>query len=193
MEIKSVDGALMSIVGEYAKVLVNPSKAGVKKNNPDIVLTTNDSEKIKEGEGFKVFDWPGEYESKGVLVHSIAHKEGKKELRTQSLEVDGIRVCVVAPITKVPDKKHIAEFGNVDVLVVSTELKASDLMVLIEEVDPYQVVLLNNYNSGDKEWQNLQDALKEAGEEDLEAVKSVKISSKDAIDTGVLDYFLLDC
>lgn len=193
MEIKSVEGALLNIIGENSKVLVNPMQAGIEKHKPDIVITTTDEEKIHEIEGAKLFDWPGEYEAKGVLVHSIAHMDDNKEVRTLSMEIDGIRVCIVGPINKVPDKKKIAEFGNVDVLVISSELKSSDMMVLIEEVDPYQVILLNNYNSGDQEWTNLQELLKEAGEEDIEAVKKVEIKSKESIDTGNLDYFLLDC
>jgi hypothetical protein len=193
MKIKSVDGALMCIEGNDAKILINPTKDGIKKHEPQIVLTTNDSEKLKEKDGFKLFDWPGEYESKGVLVHSISHMKDKKEIRTQSMEIDGIRVCVLAEITENPSKKVIAEFGNVDVLVLSSELKASDMMVVIEEVDPYQVILLNNYNSGDPEWSNMQAAIKETGEENMEGVKTIEIKGKDYIDNGSLDYFLLDC
>ncbi len=193
MQIKSVDGALLSIEGQDAKILVNPTKEGIKKHKPQIVLTTFDEKKLEEDEGYKVFDWPGEYEAKGVLVHSIAHDTGKKEVRTQSMEVDGVRLCVVAPLKKVPDKKKIAEFGNVDVLILSSELSESDMMVLIEEVDPYKVILLNTFNSGDKEWENLQKLLKEAGEEDLEGVKSIEIKNKDALELATLDYELLDC
>lgn len=193
MHIKSVDGALMSIEGNDAKILINPNQDGIKKHNPAIVLTTNDSEKIKDSNDYKIFDWPGEYEAKGVLVHSIAHDENGKEVRTQSLEVDGVRLCIMAAVTTVPNKKKIAEFGNVDVLILSSELSDSDMMVLIEEVDPYKVILLNNYNSGDKEWENLQKLLKEAGEEELEGSKSIEIKNKEALDLGNMDYEILDC
>lgn len=193
MHIKSVDGGLLIIEGLDAKILVNPNSDSIKKYEPQIVLTTNDKEKVKEKDGYKLFDWPGEYESKGVLVHSISHDEEGKEVRTQSLEVDGVRLCIMAEITKVPTKKKIAEFGNVDVLILSSELSESDMMVLVEEVDPYKVIILNNYNSGDKEWENMQKLLKEAGEEELEGTDSIEIKSKADLDLSNLSYSILDC
>lgn len=194
MIIKSVDGALLKIEGDNAVILVDPVQEAISKNKGDIVLTSNEKlKKIKASDDFKLFDWPGEYEAKGVLVHSVAHGTGASELRSQSLEVDGVRICVMAGVKEVPNKKKIAEFGNVDVLVVSTEMKASDMMVVIEEVDPYKVVLLNKYNSGDPEWANLQELLKEIGKTDAESISELSIKSKESLGLETLDYVVIDC
>ncbi len=178
MEIKWFGNNCFSIKGADATVLIDPEKGAPKS---DIVISSSDDLKLPEAD-FS-FDWPGEYEARGVLIHVIPEMDGDKEVRMISLEVDGIRLGVVGN-TPALDDKTIEEMGEIDILMVPVTMKPKDAIKLVEEIDPKMVIPSMSNASG----ADLLGFLKEAGQSGLEATEKIKIKSKSDLDSESIVY-----
>lgn len=74
---------------------------------------------------FRLLDTPGEYEIGGVFITAIAtHGNGKKKGAAQSLntifhfDYDGLTVCHLGHLGRVPTQAQVEKLGTVDVLLV---------------------------------------------------------------------------
>lgn len=168
------------------QVLIDPNETQQQAlTEDDVVITTNFS--ISKSPA-RVFDWPGEFETKGVLIYSLATNFGSDETRILALEVEGIRICNLSEIRETLTDQQISELGNVDVLIIPLTLKTKDLVEMIEEIDP-KMVIISMIN--EPETTLLADLLKEVGQSGLEEVDKVVIKQKSDIDSDQVVYKLL--
>lgn len=178
MEIKWFGNNCFFIKGSDASVLIDPVKGAPKS---DIVISTEDSYELPEAD-FS-FDWPGEYEARGVLIHAIPEMDGDNEIRMISLEVDGVRIGVLGN-TQTVEEDTVAELGDIDILAVPVTMKPKDAIKLVEEIDPRMVIP----SMADAEKADLPGFLKEAGQSGLEPSEKVKIKSKSDLDSESIVY-----
>ena len=107
------------------------------------------------GKDVKVFDWPGEYESKGIIVQGIAaydrpmEKEGERNKEAQrviiySIKIDGFSVCHLSNIGHRLTPEMLEVIGNVDILLIPIGgadcLDAKKAHEVVEQIDPRVVI-----------------------------------------------------
>jgi hypothetical protein len=168
------------------KVVIDPIDNLVSDlTTDDVVLTTKGTVESFSG---KVYDWPGEFETKGVLVHSVAVSLGKDEERILSFELEGIRIANLAEISEELNEEQVSQLGNVDVLILPMTLKPKKCVEMIEEIDPRMVIV----SMQDSENANLlADFLKEVGQTGLEEEEKVIIKSRSSLDSENAVYKML--
>lgn len=169
------------------KVVLDPNENTQKDLVTDDVVITTGSDKIKGFKG-KVYDWPGEYETKGVLVYSIPTEYGANEKRVLSFELEGIRICNLGQLKKPITNDQIGELGNVDILIVPLTLKTKDIVEMVEEIDPKMVILSM---IGEPETTLVADVLKEVGQEGLAEEDRIVVKTKSDLDSDNIVYKLL--
>ena len=208
MEIQWHGRTCVSIKGKSGTVLVDPydpKKAGLQlpKIQVDFVLSNDDDENLSSAhfaKDIKRFDWPGEYESKGILVQNMLafdrplgkDEDGNKKdtdanpVMIYSLLVDGIRVCHLGNIGHKLTPELLEQIGDVDVLLVPVggTLGVEKAHEVIEQIEPRLVIPIN-YEDPTK-------FLNEVGVKDIEAQKSVKIPARTALPTDKMDVNLLE-
>ncbi|MCK5471710.1 MBL fold metallo-hydrolase [Candidatus Gracilibacteria bacterium] len=123
-----------------------------KIGDAEIVITSTEDEKIKAGGGQTIFDWPGEYESKGVSVQLIpAGKE--KPSRIAKIIIDGIAVVHLNGVEEALTEKEEEKIGNVDILLVSVGKNAAldekQIKNTIEALEP-KIVIPMNFAAGEE-------------------------------------------
>jgi L-ascorbate metabolism protein UlaG (beta-lactamase superfamily) len=102
----------------------------------------------------KVFDWPGEFESGGVLMSAVeaphygegADDEAKKRGKTLMFhfEVDGIKICHVGDLGQKLTDEMIEKLGDVDILMVPVggnfTIDHKVAHSVIEQIEPRVVI-----------------------------------------------------
>jgi hypothetical protein len=186
MEIRWYGKNAFAIKEGKLRVVIDPYENLAKElTEDDVVLTTKGSVENYSG---KVYDWPGEFETKGVLVHSIAVSLGKDEERVLSFEVEGIRIANLSGIIEELSDDMISELGNVDILILPMTLKAKQCVEMVEEIDPRMVIV----SMQDSENANLLgDFLKEVGQTELQEEDKVVIKSRNSLDGENATYKVL--
>jgi len=126
-----------------------------KIDNAEIVITSTEDEKIKAGGNQTVFDWPGEYESKGVSVQLIpAGKE--KPSRIAKIIIDGISILHLDGVGEELTEKEEEKIGNVDVLLISVGKNAAldekQIKNTIEAIEPKIVIPMSFATGEEKEF-----------------------------------------
>jgi L-ascorbate metabolism protein UlaG (beta-lactamase superfamily) len=136
----------------------------------------------------KVIDGPGEYEIKGTFVIGIpTHYEGSSKqpgLRNTVylIDLDGVTVCHLGDVRRVPTQAQIEELGEVDVLLVpvggGSTLGASKASEVISLLEP-KVVIPMHYKTDLLKGLKLQPVsqfLKEMGLKEVAAQDRVNIT-----------------
>ena len=112
----------------------------------EIVVTATDEEKIKVSDSQTVFDWPGEYEARGVSVALIPVGK-EKDSRVAKVIVDGIAVVHLDGVTEALTEAEEEQIGHTDVLLVSVgkdaTLDEKQIKNTIEALEPKLVVPMN--------------------------------------------------
>lgn len=170
--------------GENSVLEIDPLE-NLASEKPDVVILSHEYKKSPLGKierGLtRVYDWPGEYEVKGVIVKSIPIYEDGKELHKILVwQVDGISFCHVGPLSSKITDEVLEQIGNVDILMVpvggNDVLDGKRAHEVVEKIDPRIVVPM--YHSDNGEEDGLEDAakfLKEVGKANLEAEKKLKM------------------
>jgi len=126
-----------------------------KIGDAEIVITMTADEKINVAKEQKVFDWPGEYESRGVSVALIPVGENEPS-RVAKIIVDEIAVVHLDGVREPLTEKEEAKIGNVDVLLVSVGANAAldekQIKNTIEALEPKIVVPMNFENGEETEF-----------------------------------------
>lgn len=126
--------------------------AADKIGDAEIVITASADEKIKASGTQKVFDWPGEYESRGVSVALIPVGK-EKPSRIAKIIVDEIAVVHLDGVTEVLTEKEEEKIGKVDVLLLSigknSALDEKQIQNTIEALEP-RIVIPMNFESGEE-------------------------------------------
>ncbi|MCF7856783.1 MBL fold metallo-hydrolase [Candidatus Gracilibacteria bacterium] len=148
MQISYSGGLGFTLKGADAAVAL----ATEKTDNADIIITSTEDEKIKAGSNQTVFDWPGEYESKGVSVGLIPVGENKPS-RVAKIIIDEIAIVHLDGVTEPLTEKEEERIGHVDVLLVSigksAALDEKQIKNTIEALEP-KIVVPMNFTSGEE-------------------------------------------
>ncbi len=112
----------------------------------EIVITTSENEKIKAKPNQSVFDWPGEYEAKGISVMLIPVGK-EKPCRIAKVIIDEISVVHLDGMSEELTEKEEDKVGNVDVLLISVgksaTLNEKQIKNTIEALEPKIIVPMN--------------------------------------------------
>lgn len=200
MEIQWHGLSCFTIKGKNGTVITDPfdhKQAGIKppKFKADIALANKfydlhhavaqlDSET-------RVFDWPGEYEAKNIIVQGVAaydrsreedKKNGAQKVIMYAFNVDGFKICHLSNLGHKLTQEMIEEIGDVDILLVPVGgencLDAKKAHEVIEQLDPRVVIPMYYKTGGEKT--ALADAsafLKEVGVHAPEREKAFKIAA----------------
>lgn len=145
-----------------------------KIGDAEIVITTTADEEVKAAKGQNVFDWPGEYESRGVSVALIPVGKDQPS-RIAKIIVDEISVVHLDGVKEPLSEKEEERVGNVDVLLISVgknaALDAKQIKNTIEALEPKIVVPMNFAAGEDLEF------AKSLGFADLEPENELKIKA----------------
>lgn len=153
-----------TLKGKAGTLITDPydSKlAGIKlsKLSTDVVIANADFELHNAVAGFGketiVFNWPGEYESKNIIVQGILaydrpreKEEGKKDNANKvivySIELDGFKICHLSNVGHRLSTEMIEMIGDVDILLIPVGgtvcLDAKKAHEVIEQLDPRIVI-----------------------------------------------------
>ncbi|KKU78470.1 MAG: Zn-dependent hydrolase of the beta-lactamase fold-like protein [Candidatus Peregrinibacteria bacterium GW2011_GWA2_47_7] len=160
------------------------------------------------GKDVKVFDWPGEYESKGIIVQCIAaydrpiEKDGGKDDKAQhviiySIKIDGFSVCHLSNIGHRLTSEMLEVIGNVDILLVPIGgagcLDAKKAHEVVEQVDPRIVIPMYYKIPGLKlPLAELSPFLKEIGMATPSAEKTLKFQSASGLPQENTEFKVLE-
>lgn len=162
MEIIWHGQSCFTIKGANATVVTDPysEELGLKrpKLKADLVTVSHGHFDHNHTEGIegdpRVFDWPGEYECKGVLLTAVPSfhyaesegEEGKKRGNNLMFhfEIDGIRIVHLGDLGHRLTDEMIQELGDVDIVLVPIggvytvdHKKAHEI---VEQIDPRVVI-----------------------------------------------------
>ena len=159
MEIKYLGHSSFLIKTNDARIVTDPydsKMVGLKlpKMEADIVTVSHghkDHNQSEQVEGTpKVFDWPGQFETKGVRVWGFRTYHDKKEGAERGenvmfkFESEGISILHCGDLGAVPPDTFLDEVGDVDVLLVPVgnkyTISPDEAIERIKKVEPEIVV-----------------------------------------------------
>ena len=117
-----------------------------KFDDAQIVIPADPDAKIAAAKNQTVFDWPGEYESRGVSVALIPVGKEKKS-RVAKILIEEMAVVHLDGVAEPLTEKEEERIGTVDILLISTgknaALDAKQIKNTIEGIEPKIVVPMN--------------------------------------------------
>jgi len=123
-----------------------------KIDSAEIVITSTEDEKIKTAGDQVVFDWPGEYEAKGVSV-ALIPVGNENPSRIAKIIIDDISVVHLDGVREALTEKEEEKIGNVDVLLVSVGANAAldekQIKNAIEALEP-KILIPMNFAAGEE-------------------------------------------
>jgi hypothetical protein len=123
-----------------------------KIDSAEIVITSTEDEKIKTAGNQVVFDWPGEYEAKGVSVALIPVGKGNPS-RIAKVIIEDISIVHLDGVQEALTEKEEEKIGNVDVLLVSIGANAAldekQIKNTIEALEP-KILIPMNFTAGEE-------------------------------------------
>lgn len=147
MEISSKGENSLFIKENEVAISINP--ADFKKlEGANIVLCTHVLEEAPDLGEVKVFDWPGEYESKGAAVHGISVKYADDSVDADHnifhIGIEDYNICYIGDLIGDISDSIIDDIGSCDILIISlassTKLKMKDASNIIEKIEPRIVI-----------------------------------------------------
>lgn len=200
MEIKYLGHSSFLLKTKSARIVTDPfdtKMVGLKfpKTEADIITVSHnhkDHNAVKEVEGdVTVFDWPGQFEKKGVRIwgyRTFHDKSGggeRGENIMYKFEADGVSVLHCGDLGVVPEDAFLDEIGEVDVLLVPVgghyTIDATEAIELIKKVEP-SVIIPMHYGSDQvliKELAPISDFLKKIGSESVVPVDKLVIKPEE--------------
>ena len=174
MQINYLDDVGFILKGDRASVALACQPEQTK--DADIIITNSENEKVKPSKEQIVFDWPGEYESRGISTMIIT--VGKENVsRVVKVIVDEIAFAHLDDIAEPLTETEEEEIGNVDVLFVSigknAKLDSGQVKNIIEVVEP-RIVIPMNFTAGEE-----QEFAKQLGFGDIVAEDVLKLKRSD--------------
>jgi L-ascorbate metabolism protein UlaG (beta-lactamase superfamily) len=117
----------------------------------DFAVCTRDDHGVKSVDK-KVFDWPGEFEIKGVSFVGV-ETDGYGSALSFKFHFNGTSVALVTSLHEYPSDSFIERLGDVHVLLLSIAggedgLKMKEVYKLVEAVEP-SVVIPIGWRDGD--------------------------------------------
>ncbi len=200
MEIKYLGHSSFLIKTRDVRIVTDPFDAkmvGLRfpKTECDIVTISHnhkDHNQIDAVSGEPtVFDWPGQFEKKGVRIWGFRtyHDNKKGEERGENVmykfEAEGISVLHCGDLGMIPEDSYLDEIGDVDVLLVPVggtyTLDPEEALSLIKKVEPAIVVPMHFGGEGIllKELAPLHDFLKTVGQEGMTPIEKLIVKKEE--------------
>ena len=183
-----------AVVG-YSELTLRADIVTVSHDAPGHSFTTP-----VKGAKWKI-DGPGEYEIGGVFLTAVptgmSNKNGNGRNMVYIFDYDGVTVCHLGDLNKVPSRKEVEAFGNVDVLLVPVGggggLSAAKAAEVVNLIEPGIVIPMHYHTAKSKiELEELNPFLKQMGLGDqIETEESLKVSKRDIPEETsmvILDY-----
>lgn len=187
-----------TIKGKQATIVTDPFDAGKlgltkPKLEADIVTVSHDASGYNQTTGVegapKIFDWPGEYEAKDVVIEAIATFDAPRSAETATsnnvftIILDEFRICHLGKLGHKLTSEQADEIGGVDILMVPvgghSALDAKKAREVIEQLSPNLVIPMHYLQEGLKDdLDPLGNFLKEMGAESLESLEALKLKSE---------------
>lgn len=185
MEITWQGDTTVTVKGNKAKVVINAKDAQATADN--VLIFTEEQGK----EGMDVFDWPGEYETRGVAITCLqAWTKPKDEEKAEptliaKFEIDGVKFCHLGNLGHDLSAEMIDKIGNVDVLIVPVDgnLGMKKLHDILEEMEPRAVMPI--------QYSNLDTFFKEMGTTKPEVAKSYTVKNISQFSEDKREYIVL--
>lgn len=156
------------------------------------------------GSEVKVFDWPGEYEGRGIIVQAISAYDRPKEdgvnatrVLIFSIKFDGFKICHLSNIGHKLTPEMIEAIGDPDILTIpiggTNCLDAKKAHEVVEQLDP-RIVIPMYYNvPGSKiKLAELDPFLKEVGLHAPEKEKVLKLQTLSALPQDKTEFKILE-
>lgn len=200
MEIKYLGHSSFLLKTKDARIVTDPfdTKAvGLKfpKTEADIVTVSHphkDHNAVSDVTGeITVFDWPGQFEKKGVRIwgyrafHDKAQGKERGEVVMYKFEADGVSVLHCGDLGFVPEDSFLDEIGDVDVLLVPVggtfTIDANEAIEVIKKVEP-SIVVPMHYGGDEvsiKELAPVADFLKKIGSENAVPVDRLVVKPEE--------------
>lgn len=135
----------------------------------------------EENERF-IFDTPGEYEIKDILIRGVQSSGGEIINTIFMLDFEDIRLCHMGDFSEEKLRPEIKEaIGKIDILffpVKSAARGAKDGASIANALEP-SVIIPMHYDANDKKNKDLEDFLKEFSEDQIERIDKFTIKKKD--------------
>lgn len=187
------------IKGDDATVLIDPFE-GVKLPSGakvDITILTNEDRSKIAGESDYCFDWPGEYEAKGVAIALYPIKPTENEILVAQIAIDGYN-CANLGFTNQTISNELAEkLGDLDIMMIPTGggavLKPKDATDVIETIEPKVIIptCVAAENHGE-EYEPVANFVKESGITMPEPTKKYKVPALGSLPTEHSEYVIIE-
>ncbi|MBP7670963.1 MBL fold metallo-hydrolase [Candidatus Gracilibacteria bacterium] len=192
MDITWQGSTSFTIKGQSATVAIDPASVDPKTQ---VVLSSKPPETIPETA--RLFDWPGEYETKDIPINGFsAFTKPKKEDGTSEGErtvifrfsVDGITICHLGELGHTLSNEQIERIGNIDVLMIKigegSNLDKKKALEIIESIEPRIVIPMGSAD--------MTSALSTMGIQAPVAEPKLTIKSASSLQTDDMKYVLLE-
>ena len=149
MDIKWHGNSCITIKGKDVSLAINPDKEAGKIKADAIFTSLPETAEVEGAD--RVFDWPGEYEYRGVPINAFqawtAAKDDPKAEETIifSFKIDGVKICHVGALGHNLTDQMINKIGDVDILILNgaedSNLLIKKALELIESIDPRAIAV----------------------------------------------------
>lgn len=217
MEIQWHGLSCFSLNGKSASLVTDPYDAkatGLKplKLSADVCLSNEDSTLhhgvSQLGKETMIFDWPGEYEAKNIIIQAIAaydrprengesEKDSSHHVLIFSIQMDGFKICHLSNIGHKLTPEMLEAIGDIDILFIPVGgafcLDAKKAHEVIEQVDPRVVIPMYYKLPGLKlPLGDLEPFLKEVGLHSPQREKNIKFLSRANLPQEQTEFLILE-
>ena len=184
MQIQYFGNTAFLLKGDDASVALHLPQD--KTGDADIVIP--ESEGGKAGKDQNVFDWPGEYEARGVSVQLIPVGK-EKPSRVAKIIIDGIAVIHLNGLLEPLTEKEEERIGSIDVLMTSigknAALDEKNIKNTIEAIEPKIIIPMNFSADEEKAFAKSMGFTESEEEVDLK-IKAGSLPSDDRMELHIL-------
>ncbi|MBL4693837.1 MBL fold metallo-hydrolase [Candidatus Gracilibacteria bacterium] len=185
------------IKGKKTSLVLNPHDKA-KGLKADFVMNSDEKNKVKVEGSERTFDWPGEYEIKGVPILGFQawtksrSKEGEEGGEGDSTNIfyfaiGKIKFCHLGKLGHTLTTEMVKEIEDVDVLMIDggkeSNLDLKKAVEIVEAIDPRVVISMGDDQTT---------LLKELGAVNLEATDKLTIKSRSELPDDKRQYVLLN-
>lgn len=178
-----------TITGKNAHIAIN----NLQDAKANIHFCTRHQEGKIETDEVKVFDWPGEYEAKGVSISTIDSQNPQSEENLVFyFEIDNIKVCHLGHTNGKLTPDQMQEISESDILLIpinkETSIDAKKAHEIIEQIEP-RIVIPTDFTANDESYSEF---VKEMGLPELTPQASFDAKGRSNLPDDRTDYVLLE-
>jgi len=174
------------------QVLLEPFQEKIENVDLEKVgFVTLASDKVKFDHSL-IFDWPGEYETKGIGVKGInIKKENGEESIVFILVIGKKRICHLGEIDRVLTTEELTLLGDIDILLLpvggNSVIDAKNAHKIADEIEPRMIIPMYYSVDGEEGFAPLDEFRREMGiKEEMELRDSVEINTLPSEDTEIV-------